>query len=326
MKTSAFYPILFTFMFQGVLPSPVETTKTLSTTTPREVATYDELHAREWVVDCNQLVDQVIQTASQYSEYKSKVVAVSKRGTWGLFAYSVCKTFRVGAVDCTYGGLSVTVGLLAAFQHGFLDSDVRDQGAQPAEATYTPGPDDEPARKRAQSEGLDIRMNMLAQQLKDDLLERGLNFEAVYSVPGLSRRDDSGVMHNVVEVRGVHQPGHEEEKSDYVITSRSDGSGDIKIMPMAARSSHESRTTDKPFFKISYVVENRSGKPIKEAYTGLVNSAVSDWKGRVEGDHTTIDYVGEFLTNVGNLKFRIAPHDKGSNENSYEDVATCQGS
>ncbi|KAI1106540.1 hypothetical protein F4804DRAFT_330147 [Jackrogersella minutella] len=324
MKTSILYSIVFASLFQGGLLSPVETSKALSTIPPRELAVVpgEKLRSREWIVDCNQLIEQIIKVTDKYPDYQSKVVAVSKTGTWGLFAYSVCKAFRVGAVDCTYGGMSVTVGLLAAFQHGFFDQQPLNQGAQPAEPTNTGEQD--PGRPSTSRRGLDMGPDLLVARLENDLHESGFKFESVYNVPGLSQRDESGLLYREVEIRGVHEPD-QDEKTDYIINSRSDGTGNIKILPASTGLPHERRTAaSSNFFKIDYKVENRKGKPVQEGYKDHVNAAVADWQSRVEGDHKIIDYVGQFISSVGTLSYRIAPHGKGTDESSYEDVGHCQ--
>ncbi|KAI1454436.1 hypothetical protein F4805DRAFT_460763 [Annulohypoxylon moriforme] len=323
MKTSTFYSIIFASRFQGALLSPVEMAKAISTLPPRElsVTSRDTLQGREWIVDCNQLIEQVIKVTDQYPDYKSKVVAVSKTGTWGLFAFSVCKAFRVGAVDCTYGGMSVTVGLLAAFQHGFFEA--QNVGAIPAEPAGPPSEQD-PGRTSTSRRSLDAQADSFTARMAEDLHESGFNFESIYSVPSLSRRDESGLMHRSVEIRGVHEPG-QDEKVDYIINSRSDGTGDIKIMPASTSSTLDRRTATTPFFKVTYMVENRKGTPAQAGYKEHVNAIAADWEQRVDGDHGIIDYVGQFVSNMGTLSYRIAPHDKGYDERTYEDVAHCQG-
>ncbi|KAI0887926.1 uncharacterized protein GGS22DRAFT_197846 [Annulohypoxylon maeteangense] len=323
MKTSIFHSIIFVSMFQGALLSPVETTDAISTLPPRElsVTSGEKLESREWIVDCNQLIDQVIKLTDQYPDYKSKVVAVSKTGTWGLFAFSVCKAFRVGAVDCTYGGMSVTVGLLAAFQHGFFDA--QNVGAVPAEPAGPPVEQD-PGRPSKNRRSLDAQINSLTTRMAEDLHDSGFNFESIENVPNLSGRDENGLMHRSVEIRGVHEPD-QDEKFDYVINSRSDGTGDIKIIPNSTSSRLGRRTSDTPFFKVTYMVENRKGTLVPAGYKQHVNAIVADWEQRVDRDHGIIDYVGQFTSNMGTLSYRIAPHDKGYDERTYEDVAHCQG-
>ncbi|KAI6084130.1 hypothetical protein F4821DRAFT_262178 [Hypoxylon rubiginosum] len=325
MKTFTFYYLLSIPMLQGTLPSPVEPVTAFSVAPPNDVAVFseDELNTRAFdfsvslslSADCNELFNQIIHEAKQYPRYKAKAIAASRQASGGLLAWSVCKAFRVEAVDCTYGGLAVTLGLFAAFQHGFVDD--KKAGAQPAEPVSTP----DPATTRR---SIDVQLNILTVRLESDLHESGFEFDSVYGVPSLSRRDENGLTRRVVEVRGAHRPGND-EKIDYTISSRSDGAGDVTLMPASTNTALDRRAGNTPFFKVTYLVEGRTGLPYQNGYRDGVYAAANDWQRRVEGDHQIIDYIGQHLTDKGTLSWRVAPHNPGTDGTTYEDVGKCQG-
>ncbi|KAI0138184.1 hypothetical protein F4776DRAFT_670770 [Hypoxylon sp. NC0597] len=256
-------------------------------------------------VDCNELINQVLRTINAYPQYTSQAIAVGKKVVLpSVTAFSVCKTFKTEAVDCKYAASSIAGSISLAIIHGFIDLNPPKDGATTATK----------------------RSEFLHEYVGNYLRSTGADFEIV-SVQLLADRHEDSLSSSMesghsIELRGVREPG-QDISTNFRITSRFDGSGDVQTMPftddLVAR-----RASTKAGYKIAWETSGRTGsKPPQQAVSALGQVVADDWRTRVQAQQNIGDYIGLIdLQSSGKIQFRIIPEDKGFGTD-YEAVDKC---
>ncbi|KAI1370488.1 hypothetical protein F4677DRAFT_451367 [Hypoxylon crocopeplum] len=254
-------------------------------------------------VDCNELINQVLRTINAYPYYTSQAVAVGKKVVLpSVTAFSVCKTFKTQAVDCSYASGSIAGGISLAIIHGFIDLNPPKEGATTAA----------PSRRR----------DLLHEHVGNYLRSTGAEVESVSVRPLMENRDTSVESGHSIDVRGVRELG-QEIRTDFRIASRFDGSGDIQTTPFS-KDSVVRRASTTAGYKISWEVSGRTGnKPPSQAVTSLGQVVADDWRTRVQAQQNIGDYIGLIdLESCGRIQFRIIPEDGGFGT-GFETVDKC---
>ncbi|XXG98187.1 hypothetical protein Hte_004508 [Hypoxylon texense] len=297
MKISVFAPLAaFYWQLSCVTATPVNTPDTT------DIVPYVDIEERQFkiVVDCNELINQVLRTINAYPQYTAQAVAVGKKIVLpSVTAFSICKTFKTQAIDCTYAAGSVASAISLAIVHGIFDSSPPEEGA----TTATPS-------KRGE---------LLYEHIGNYLRSAGAEFELVSVRPLLERREENGLS---IEVRGMREPD-QAISTDFRITSRLDGSGLVQTTPFS-EDAVARRSSTRPGFKIAWEVSGRTGnKPAQQAVTALGQVVADDWKTRVQAQPNVGDYIGLIdMQSCGRIQLRIIPEDGGFGTN-YETVDKC---
>ncbi|KAM0809657.1 hypothetical protein AB5N19_10003 [Seiridium cardinale] len=258
-------------------------------------------------LNCNDIINQILKGVQDYPQYASEVLAIGKTaGLPSFFTFSVCKTFNVEAVDCTYAGLSVATGISLAIANGFIDTNPSSSGATQATPTTK-------------------RMDWLHSQLEGHLHSRGAQYDSITIESILERRDDHvadgdlSVTGHLVQIRGVHEPGYI-GAADFQLGARDVGEGSVQVSPISADPLRKRNTGG---FKISWKVAGRTGTPPAGARTALAQAVVDDWKSRAAANHDMVDYISMIdFQDFGRIQVRIMPESAGFGLD-YEDVGTC---
>lgn len=205
-----------------------------------DVVPYMEKKQFRVTVDCNELINQVLRTVNAYPYYTSQAVAVGKKVILpSATAFSICKTFKTQAVDCSYAAGSVAGGISLAIIHGFIDLNPPEEGATTATSK---------------------REELLHDHVDNYLRSTGANFESISVLPLMDRREDdrnnSVESGHFMEVRGAREPG-QVISTDFHITSRLDGSGDVQTTPFSEDSVARRQST-KSGYKIAWEVSTWS--------------------------------------------------------------------
>ncbi|KAI4864310.1 hypothetical protein F4820DRAFT_449148 [Hypoxylon rubiginosum] len=287
----------------GVLATPLEPSVGLSI-----IRAETELEGRDWT-DCVDTAFRVIAVVDKYPQYKSEFKAWGTAALGGVGTMSLCKTFRVNAIDCNYAGLTMSSALGIAVNQGFI---------APGATKDTQG-----AVDAVPKDELRRHMKRLPARLEAYLLGRGLSFDSITPVP-IQKRDETGFVSHVVEVRGLRD-GNETDvvTTDLRINTREDGAANIQILPSG--DALPEKRSGALGFKISYKVSNGSGQPREAIYKELCDKVAKHWADTAKSKGDMVDYLGEMHFDAfGDMGFRIHP-EVSYYDLKYEDVNQCQG-
>ena len=260
-------------------------------------------------IDCNRLLEQTVSLLKEYPAYSGKVRAIGEKGgLGGIFAYSVCRAFKVETLDCRYAGNAVASGITLAIVNGWIEGG--EDGDEPVEPL--PG-------KPVDASASDNQKATLVSTLEAKIYSKGLTVESISMSPH-QRRDGKGGYD--VDILGLYDAAND-VYIDMYMHKRDDGSGYLSVLPAAARGESQTERVSKAGAKISWVAYNVEGVPEQDAYKTLAQDIADDWATRAHTNKKMHDYIGFIdFDGHGQMQFNISPN--GILEDGLpDDVYTC---